>query len=675
MPPRQPKNSAQSSKTHGSNDFAPAFAKKRQIPSEPKVNEVQQSDFRFLRTANSGLGPATWSTYDPDTRKRVWTRPETQPNQSQSDSLEVWNWTSDAAQPRQTVNGEVIASAVASQFVDDHAVMAHIDRPRSEFERRNADLTGHISGSQIISQFGDQSVVLDRKSDTRIMHMDRNGNYIDGIDRGQVAKRLREEQSRRIAELDREKLRANKIWQSFHMLSPQEQAQLIAQSKRNVQITLASLDMEEEEEETPPSYAFDVKDMMKRVQGWDMSRSAQLGGSTDRGSNRLVPGDVDSTLGAGSSRPLYKPRPITYGAEGYVRPEPVISRETETGRHPSHIRRESMTARASSSIYDFKVWPKLVPIQESDEVVPVQDTEDLVNYHQLERACRKAPRVVSIALADPNVRYSSVAFLERIFGGAIQELQFFPRERQAVVVFIYPSDAEAFLTHISCAARSSRHEYIRLQIGASWYKGARDEATLPSQNSVLSWIVAENATRTLRVAGINKCIRKDDLLNTLKSRLSALNIVRAKLIVPTKDYERAPIESNSVVLEFASISQARDAKARFDRNQVIEFEGKRTNFLRDASVAPKPRLLGCECLHCTSPSETGTGDTVSEASWSRTGRSTDSVGIWDRPPIDDTSMSGFVAANLGKKYKPRRDAARPAESGYKHDDVKRSRLQ
>jgi len=69
------------------------------------------------------------------------------------------------------------------------------------------------------------------------------------------------------------------------------------------------------------------------------------------------------------------------------------------------------------------------------------------------------------------VKFTPGAIAKRVFGGIIQEMQLFPVQRVAIVIFLHPSEAKAFVRHVKKThEQGTRNEIVTLQIEAGWYK-------------------------------------------------------------------------------------------------------------------------------------------------------------------------------------------------------------
>ena len=128
----------------------------------------------------------------------------------------------------------------------------------------------------------------------------------------------------------------------------------------------------------------------------------------------------------------------------------------------------------------------------------------------------------------------------------------FPDDRLAAIFFLNPWDAAAYVRHVECAREESVQEFRRLQVACDWYKGDEENSYYQCQPQTLVHVLRRNGTRSLHIKNINKWIKQQDLEAIFKAEFSDKRIVKCKMIVPGKRYEREMENSNSVVLEFAS---------------------------------------------------------------------------------------------------------------------------
>ncbi|KAI9773007.1 MAG: hypothetical protein M1839_002277 [Geoglossum umbratile] len=99
-------------------------------------------------------------------------------------------------------------------------------------------------------------------------------------------------------------------------------------------------------------------------------------------------------------------------------------------------------------------------VYENPELAPIEDVEGLSDEFVVEDDEAKADvwgdpyklsstrgRVVSVTLYDP-VQFTPGAIMDRVFGGNIQGVQFYPKERIALIAFLFPAEAEHFVKHV-----------------------------------------------------------------------------------------------------------------------------------------------------------------------------------------------------------------------------------
>ena len=150
----------------------------------------------------------------------------------------------------------------------------------------------------------------------------------------------------------------------------------------------------------------------------------------------------------------------------------------------------------------------------------------------------------------PELQFTSQKLLEKIRGARLQEVQFFPDEHEAVLLFVYPQEAEAFIKHIEYARGISDHEFRRLQLAATWYKTISLDAIYPTQPGVLAQILSHGASRAIKVDGISNDVHIGMLEAFLKSHFE--HMVGLRLIRPTKNYEKNRENSTFMLIDFDS---------------------------------------------------------------------------------------------------------------------------
>ena len=175
------------------------------------------------------------------------------------------------------------------------------------------------------------------------------------------------------------------------------------------------------------------------------------------------------------------------------------------------------------------------------------------------------PRLVTVSL-HPDVKFTSEALVSRLFGGKVQEIQFFPDSAQALVLFVKPQDAKTFVSHVH-NARANPHalEYRQLQIAAEWHNGKWEDARVKQTRYVSRVAIIRRGSRVLCINNVNPRVKQENLLGIFKRRLSDdAHLVRCKLVKPKHQpdarlykpknhFEQAIEGLNQAVLEFASM--------------------------------------------------------------------------------------------------------------------------
>jgi hypothetical protein len=636
--------------------FAPALAPKKK---KAQPQDEEEPTFRWT-TASSAWSQPTWNTFDPDTSTRTWGSVSDSNNRDNNESAVIWDqWAT--APPRVDVStggdGLDVAPEVRRQFVEERFLMREGNQPRSTFERNNASLFGLNFASSIVSQIGDQQVVFQQKIDNRAEFRDENNNYIDGKDRGKMAKRFEDELAKRRVERREEMKRADTLYKEWQMLGEAEKDARRRKAKENRAKVLESLKTELEEA-IPAAYQMDNNALWERVRAYKASRvqasSEPYSGrppvagfiQDDNSSEALfIPLDDDpepSVVGSEnvgtslyqSSRLPQTPQVrgrANHRQRGYKslpnaprayydsnRNRPAFSQPPSTPQHTTTYRpsrngtsqagrsrigasvpgsnsRTPSTSCVPASV--FENWPELTPMEDVRKVPEREYINEIVEYSELELMCSQRGRLVVVSVV-PGVAYTSAAIIDRTFGGAIQEIQFYPEDRQALLAFLSPLDASGFLEHIAACQRTSAHEYRRLQIHASFYKGNVDTAVYPSQEGVLTSAIVNKASRALLIDNVHKQMKQEALLLAFKNRFTDKHLVRLRLVAPKKNYEKDNILCNKVILEFSSIKQAIEVKQFFDDHQVFQFEQSNATFLTDPAATPKERKPWCTCFNC-----------------------------------------------------------------------------
>ena len=197
-------------------------------------------------------------------------------------------------------------------------------------------------------------------------------------------------------------------------------------------------------------------------------------------------------------------------------------------------------------------WSQPAPFEEVVDVAhPIgKYTRDQISlYQKLSRVCARRPRLVCVEL-HPDVPYSPEAIVSRIWGGTVQEFQFFPETRQVLVLFIEPTHAQIFVEHVENAQRTSAHEYRRLQIAVSWHQGNERAGTVKQSKYAARLALFHGGSRVLRVDRINQRIPHDELRDIFKQLLAQQGFVfQCRLVKPKHSHQRPNLDANEVVLE------------------------------------------------------------------------------------------------------------------------------
>jgi hypothetical protein len=254
------------------------------------------------------------------------------------------------------------------------------------------------------------------------------------------------------------------------------------------------------------------------------------------------------------------------------------------------------------------------------------------------------------------VKFTPGAIANRVFGGIIQEMQLFPAQKVAIVIFLHPSEANAFVRHVKNVRKSGRAEEIRaLQIEAGWYKYAyhsfsslffpflsllvlnfkvsnhtilatkkenRDienpHSILHIQPIILTHHIASNATRCLRLHHLSTTKTKEGVSSELGRRL-AMPLLTVILCPPKLDAFRSGRDGQSVrdarldsdaplgsearlgrqaIVEFASISDAIKARELLAESEIDEYEDCEPVFASDPCAQPETERSYCSCEGC-----------------------------------------------------------------------------
>jgi hypothetical protein len=381
---------------------------------------------------------------------------------------------------------------------------------RSAFAMRNPTLVASNSGGSISTVIAGETITYPPKSgDKRLGELDRHGNYI-GEYKGEIKKSLKRQYKEDIKERDRQMLQATAEYRALAAMGAEERADLLERLRKPYEWIGAFDEDQYDEPEVPEAYTRDIP--MDRVLTWMKdhfspisiasrrdtapSTSGSVSGRREDSINNDAPigdfGDLDEFAAGSLFVPLEKPVPRT---QQYFRDALHYGRKQSSLRHASQ--RSSSTvgtqiitgfdqARfnhtgASPSVAascrglddpfsfvdspDFK-FPDDCPIVPEARMTARQGQfyKDTITLSQ------KYGRVVLVHLHEL-VKFTPGAIASRVFGGVIQEIQLFPVQRVAIVIFLHTSEAKAFVCHVKKVRELGQEIEIRaLQIEAGWYK-------------------------------------------------------------------------------------------------------------------------------------------------------------------------------------------------------------
>ncbi|MCJ1431654.1 hypothetical protein MMC27_001009 [Xylographa pallens] len=273
-----------------------------------------------------------------------------------------------------------------------------------------------------------------------------------------------------------------------------------------------------------------------------------------------------------------------------TRSRPQISPLVDTSPKPA-----SSVTSETTVIFDYA--PDIAVLGDLPERTDFEDRwGSEARFDKIKNASTKHGRVVMVRLHEP-VQFTSSAISERLFGGAIQEIQYHPAERMALVVFLFPSEAAAMVQHVKNIRENNAHEYRRLQIDAEWYKGLETKAVYPAQVFTLATMLTEEASRIVLVTHVSVSKKTQDFAQDMKTSFPDKIIVKAAISKPIKRYVQER-DGNSGILEFTSIKDAFEVMEAFKNRDVLGYEGSAVEWLKDSCDVAKPALPYCDCLMC-----------------------------------------------------------------------------
>ena len=153
-----------------------------------------------------------------------------------------------------------------------------------------------------------------------------------------------------------------------------------------------------------------------------------------------------------ATSPLYTPSPHPSQSTITSRPQ-VPSSANRSSKPPSSVTPETAV------IFDYA--PDIAVLEDLPERTDFDDRWGAeVRFDKIKDASTKHGRVVMVRLHE-SVLFTSSAISERLFGGAVQEIQYHPAERMALVLFLFPSEAAAMVKHVKNIRENNAHEYRR----------------------------------------------------------------------------------------------------------------------------------------------------------------------------------------------------------------------
>ncbi|KAI9786295.1 MAG: hypothetical protein M1835_003101 [Candelina submexicana] len=594
--------------------FAPGLAPKKPKlnPYDPQSMYVLQDEYSFVKEKQDAPLRGTWSTIDPESGKRTWDKLHYEEKSVRSQSGSRGHSTPRAAIPTDSSSeGELGTSGdgykagkferyrgvdprfenpdldidpeVREKFQGIGEVLHEHATPRSAFEQRNQAVLGRKAAARINVIIGDKvAKKFVQSADTRGELRDRHGNYIDGINRGLMKKHLEEDRESKIAERDEQMVRATNEKRSLEAMDPEERQRTI-DKKRKTGGFLGFLGAGVVAEDC---YEYSkIPDVYVRKVTASSIASRASRSKADTESDFC---EQDATFSSGNDES------IGFSPSGTpsTRSDSTIKARTAPRMFSSTATPSSLSTADSATESVIDTTPQLAPLEDSNiEVVLSQ--EGL--FEKARTACSRRGRVVQVDL-HALVRFSTSAISERIFGGIIQEIQYHPKERVALVIFVFPAEASGFVQHCTAVRENSSQDYRALQMDVEWYQGTEPAAIYPAQNGILSAVIAEEASRVIIVNGINPQTKKEDLARDISFKLQKI-LVKVAVLTPSKRYVQER-EGNMAVLEFASIKDAKEAFQLFENRLVSDYSHLTVSWLRDSCDRAVTKRGYCHCINC-----------------------------------------------------------------------------
>lgn len=242
--------------------FAPGLAprKPKVDPYDPNARLLSRNDYSFIRDRSDTDVRGTWTTIDKDSNTRQWDsafesqrnspgsegRSRSKQNRAANDPWTQWaeeptlselNASSAASHTPSSstrLNNPDIDSDVEARFVDSRYVMRENFQPLSDFEKRNRAYLVHDYSKPIKNIIGGEIVsTVRQRVDNRAEYRDRDGNYIDGKNRGLMKKRYEEEWKKRMELREEEIVHLTKAKRTFDALTPEEKKRRLDYNNKN----------------------------------------------------------------------------------------------------------------------------------------------------------------------------------------------------------------------------------------------------------------------------------------------------------------------------------------------------------------------------------------------------------------------------------------------------------
>lgn len=427
--------------------------------------------------------------------------------------------------------------------------------------------------------------------DARGELQDRHGNYMSA-NLGPMKKHLVEDRARLIEERDNQMVRATIEKRKWEAMNEEERAAEMEKKRvRTESFSIEGVDIFEYSA-IPEVYLRKVKSSRRFN---NLTRS-----NTSDGDSLIVAKHGDRTIPKETAQSSGGISPASKSST-FLDTQSTIRGINWTSA--SAIRSKTMSVSMPSEASETastveEPAPELAKILDIDLDVTASEQEpELGELWQITKEQSKIRgRVVAVTLHQP-VQFTRRIVIERVFGGVIQEVQFFPRERIALVVFLYPADAENFIEHIRTIKRDDRQAYRQLQIDAEWYGGTELTAIYPMQKTTLA-AALKKASRVLCLLRIAPSKSTATISRELQFYLE-LAPVKIAVITPQDRFVHQR-DGKYAVLEFASIKDAVKGYRLFQDNAPFQYEQCELMWLSDPCERTAEKISKCRCGNCRS---------------------------------------------------------------------------